>query len=613
MYYYRQDNPNSTVNNVGSKAQYLFQQFKLIRKELISQGQFSRFKKQFYNQMFEKYFWVIDKLTGFRDENILTVMDEIASDFKIALNEDKIDETDFELTREFQRLAASPVDYYDDYLKNKYKVSIVMPVHNSAMYLRHTLDNILSQSLQDWELIVVENGSTDNSVDILKEYANKEPRISYFSIGKSNPGFARNFGVDKARGHYLQFLDSDDEFQNSLLQNAYYRAFDSSADIVIFGMNEKSLNNTLSDVPNGLLYNGGRIKGETISLSDTTPYLYDKMFLLDYVKTNNFKLLEQFVGEDAYFTYTALLSTDKIVSCNKTLLTRIVRANGLMSTYAKNYKDEFNLHIAMLEWLKVNTIERIEEYRIKISETLYWFLFDMNRVKEDFKIVFYNELKDYYFEKLELDKIVVAKYSHDLSLQNRLSIIQDIKKNDYETFKSIYPDFGESKSALIPNTSVQDRGGKVIFGQKPSIGENSFVDIFSILIENRGTSNASAVIDFSYIGNNQKLKHDVLLVSLLIKELKGNVLEPTVLQAEWEKGYDIFKQNIYFTMRENVFTVYAKYTERYATFDYCTRIVTSREGENHFSVVRHNQGYLQDAMYPLAGDMVSINQVEEIS
>lgn len=611
LYYYRQDNPNSTINNISTKAQYLFKQFKLIRKELISQGNFSRFRKQFYQQMFEKYFWVVDKLTELRDENIIKIMDEIASDFKVALIEDKINETDFILTKEFQKLVGSPSDYYKKYIKNKYKVSIVMPVRNSGMYLRKTLDNILRQSFMDWELIVVENGSTDNSTDILTEYVKKDGRISYFSIGESNPGYARNFGIDKARGQYLQFLDSDDEFEESLLQDAYYRAFDSSADIVIFGMREKSLNGTTFNVPNGLISNGGRIQGENISLSDVTPYLYDKMFLLEYIKKNKFKLLEQSVGEDAYFTYTSLFSTGKIISLNKYLLTRIVRKNGLMSTYAKNYKDEFNLHISMLAWLKKNKPELIEEYQLKISETLYWFLFDMTRVKEDFKVKFFVEIRENYFEKLELDKIVVSKYSEDLQFQERLNKIQDVKKYDYETYSLLYPDFGKSKTALIPNVDIQDRGGKIVFGQKQSIGQDKVVDLFSIIIENKEASNISAIIDFTYMGDNIKINHDTLLVSLFLKKEANGILKSTVLQTEWEKGYDVLRNKIYYSFNENIFTIYIEYTERYAAMDYFARIMTSREVEGNFSIVRHNQGYIQDSMLTKTDDMIKIENTED--
>lgn len=116
-----------------------------------------------------------------------------------------------------------------------------------------------------------------------------------------------------ARGRYLQFLDADDHFEANLLQDAYYRAYDSATDILLFGMKEKLPNGEVHVVHNPLLTNGGRMSGEEISLDEVTPYLYDKLFLLEYIKENNLVNLEQFVGEDAYFTYTALLGTEKLL------------------------------------------------------------------------------------------------------------------------------------------------------------------------------------------------------------------------------------------------------------------------------------------------------------
>ena len=76
------------------------------------------------------------------------------------------------------------------------------------------------------------------------------------------------------------------------------------------------------------------------------------------------------------------------------MLTRIVRQDGLMSTYGMNYRDEFNLHDKMLEYLKQHAPNRIEAYRLKIINTLNWFIFDMNRVDQAFKERFYQELKE---------------------------------------------------------------------------------------------------------------------------------------------------------------------------------------------------------------------------
>lgn len=612
LYFYRQDNPNSTVNNLGTKANFLFQQFDLIRQSLIASGEFDRYKKYFYEQMFEKYMWCIDKLTEYRDSGVYSILDKIAADFQRALDVGNINDSEFKYIQDFFQIANNADQYYDLYLKNRYKVSVVMPVHNSELYLRKTLENVLGQTLKEIEVILVENGSTDNSLAIIEEFAKFDPRLTYVSIGKSNPGHARNVGIEMARGRYLQFLDSDDEFASNLLQEVYYRAYDMSSDILVFGMREKAINGVISDVHNALLYRGGRILGKDINLNETTPYLYDKLFLMDYVKSHNLRNLEQFVGEDAYFTYTALLGTDKIASLDKRLLTRIVRKNGLMSTYSKNYKNEFNLHSSMIKWLKENMPDRIEEYRIKIVNTLCWFLFDMDRVDAEFKYNFYSELKDTYIEELGLDELKIEKYSYDLGLQDRVKRINDISKYSYETYRTIYPDFGQRKTSVVPNVNIQERGGRLIFGQPKTMGKDTVIDMFSIIISDNNTSNASAVIDFSYIGDNNIFLHDSLLLSILIRERNG-VLESVVLQANWEKGYDLFKENIFYEFENNVFTVYVAYTERYAAFDYSFRILTSREGEDHFSVIKHNQGYIPDSMLQITSNLVKVSDVENIS
>lgn len=609
LYFYRQDNPNSTVNNVATKVPFLFQQFKLIRSNLIEQNKFERYKGYFYKQMFEKYFWAIEKLTHLRDESVYEVIQKVAVDFRQALETDQLNDIDFEYIKQFYQIVNDPAAYYEDYLKNLYKVSVVMPIHNASKYLRQTLETVCEQSLREIEIILVENGSTDNTMDIINEFAVKDPRITGISIGKSNPGHARNVGISMARGRYLQFLDADDHFEANLLQDAYYRAYDSATDILLFGMKEKLPNGEVHVVHNPLLTNGGRMSGEEISLDEVTPYLYDKLFLLEYIKENNLVNLEQFVGEDAYFTYTALLGTEKIVALNKYLLTRIVRQDGLMSTYGMNYRDEFNLHDKMLEYLKQHAPNRIEAYRLKIINTLNWFIFDMNRVDQAFKERFYQELKEKYIQQLGLDLVKKEKYSNDPEQVERITRIQNILQYNLEIYQNIYKDFGMKKTFIIPNVHIQERGGKVIFGQEKAQGNGTAIEMFSIIIADNDTSNASGVIDFVYMGDNTKIIHDSLLVSLLIKK-EGTTLKSIVLQAEWEKGYTLLQENMYYTFVDNVFTIWAGYTQKYAAFDYNVRILTSREGETHFSVVRQNQGYIQDTMTSIGNELTPINKIE---
>jgi glycosyltransferase involved in cell wall biosynthesis len=101
------------------------------------------------------------------------------------------------------------------------KVSIVIPVYNVEKYLRQCLDSVVNQTLKDIEIICVNDGSTDNSLQILEEYANKDDRIKI--INKDNGGLssARNAGLEIATGVYIGFVDSDDYIEIETYNEAY--------------------------------------------------------------------------------------------------------------------------------------------------------------------------------------------------------------------------------------------------------------------------------------------------------------------------------------------------------------------------------------------------------
>lgn len=90
------------------------------------------------------------------------------------------------------------------------KISVIIPVYNAEKYLAETLDSVLNQTFTDFEVIAVNDGSTDNSLNILNEYGNKDSRIKIFSNSNSGVSTARNTGIEKASGEYICFIDADD-------------------------------------------------------------------------------------------------------------------------------------------------------------------------------------------------------------------------------------------------------------------------------------------------------------------------------------------------------------------------------------------------------------------
>lgn len=115
------------------------------------------------------------------------------------------------------------------------KVSIIIPVYNSAMYLKQCLNSLINQTLTDLEIICINDGSTDNSAEILNEYAQKDSRIIVITQENSGLGATRNNGLEQAKGEYIGFVDSDDWIDENYYEKLYNAAKENSADIAICG------------------------------------------------------------------------------------------------------------------------------------------------------------------------------------------------------------------------------------------------------------------------------------------------------------------------------------------------------------------------------------------
>lgn len=114
------------------------------------------------------------------------------------------------------------------------KVSVIMPVYNVENYLRQCLDSVINQTLREIEIICVDDGSSDNSLKILLEYAAKDKRITVIKQNNLYAGVARNAGIAVAKGEYLSFLDSDDFFELNMLEEAYKAIKKEKSEIVFY-------------------------------------------------------------------------------------------------------------------------------------------------------------------------------------------------------------------------------------------------------------------------------------------------------------------------------------------------------------------------------------------
>ncbi|MCL2525477.1 MAG: glycosyltransferase [Coriobacteriia bacterium] len=215
-----------------------------------------------------------------------------------------------------------------------FDVSVIIPVFNSAKYLEQTLDSVIGQSFQNFEVICVDDGSTDDSVQILAEYSSKYSRLSYVTQKNQTAGPARNRGMDMARGRYLLFLDADDFIADTTIEEVFSKACATNADVTIFDgkifdqasreisepthyLNQKFLPELdvfdYRDVHNGLF----RI---------TNPAPWNKLFKSSFVRSKGLRFQSLPNCEDISFTYSALALAGKITTLDRRLIT--YRANN---------------------------------------------------------------------------------------------------------------------------------------------------------------------------------------------------------------------------------------------------------------------------------------------
>lgn len=204
-------------------------------------------------------------------------------------------------------------------------VSVVVPACNEEADIRDCLDSILNQTFADFELLCIDNGSTDSTVEIMERYAAADPRVRVlFSEGTA--GDARNIGMDAARGKYLLFLDSDDFFADDLLKDTVQAAEAHEADIVLFGGKRyDDREGTLSDKVEFISYYAFPKQQEVFSAQDvseklfqiTTPAPWSKLFLRELAIDNGLRFQSLPNSNDLFFTFSALSKAKRITGINK--------------------------------------------------------------------------------------------------------------------------------------------------------------------------------------------------------------------------------------------------------------------------------------------------------
>lgn len=252
------------------------------------------------------------------------------------------------------------------------KVSVIVPVYNVEKYIDRCLDSLVNQTLEDIEIIVVNDGSKDSSKEKILEYASKYNKIKY--LEKENGGLsdARNYGLPYATGDYIAFLDSDDFVDYTLYEKMYNKAIEEEADYVecdfywTYPHNEdNSFKNEITDIKKNCKLvedKGYRYTNKSEMFVYARVVAWNKLFKKEVIKEKFPKGLNY---EDIEFFYNNLPNIKKFAFVEEPLIYYIQRSSSIVNK--QNYKTGqiFTIFQNVIDYYKKNGL--YEEYKEEIE------------------------------------------------------------------------------------------------------------------------------------------------------------------------------------------------------------------------------------------------------
>lgn len=336
------------------------------------------------------------------------------------------------------------------------KFSIVIPVYNVENFLPDCLNSLKNQTFKDFEVICINDGSSDNSLDILNKYQKNDSRFIVISQENQGQGIARNKGIDLAKGEYILFIDPDDFIENNTLETLYNSFIETNADIIQFDystckencelkkrefFSKKIYKNSKYLIKDNDIFNWHKAKEKNlfgISLS-----AWDKAYKASHIKRNNIKFAPNKHSEDHIFSISANLLADKILYLQKPLYNYRLRAG---SSVNKASNDNFcifeNIELLKDFLIKNNFYNEYEKsFKEYIKIVLSWHYSNIPKENADKFLSKCQEIltSDEY-------RLLTKKINGSLSATEKIFSIKNLKQNGIKTkiltvlgFKIILP------------------------------------------------------------------------------------------------------------------------------------------------------------------------------
>lgn len=276
-------------------------------------------------------------------------------------------------------------------------VSIIVPVYNAEKYIDRCIQSVLCQSFSSWELLLVDDGSTDNSGAICDEYAFKDDRIKVLHKENGGVSSARNDGIRQSCGTWLTFIDIDDYVQDSFLEILVKEA--DKADLVVSGVHY--VNDKISFLPPDRL----------VDISDDLPFL-DEQLCSIYLMTCWAKLFKRsfVIGKEIYFNSSLRIGEDTDFVLQYMMCIKSIR---FIHTSSYNYNDEENLKLFKYSL-------NAENFELHLS----FILENLNRLRNKYRYSFscFEQMLNEYYSRLFFIYLLGIRNYSDFYTEHKLYI-----------------------------------------------------------------------------------------------------------------------------------------------------------------------------------------------
>lgn len=382
---------------------------------------------------------------------------------------------------------------------SKIFLSIIIPVFNTEEYLSKCLDSVCSQTLEDIEIICVDDGSSDDSLNILKEYAKKDERIRIISKENEGQGIARNIGIKEARGEYVGFVDSDDFVKKDMFEKLYQHANKNNLDIAMCKVSE--FNNVTHEVNDNLWYYSLGVfrdfDKEIFNHEDTSDFTceisvtpYNKIYKRSLLWDNNIHFAENLIFEDELFFYDVYLKAKRISIVDENLY--YYRTNRKGSTVEKSSEKDYSDIIPIFKQIREKIIEtgNYDLYKVKVANRfIHLILWRFSETSPKFRKNFYELIKEDFKELLKDQEIY-----NNLAPNIKSRTLKLINSSNYEAFRK--EDKNKIFSIVMACYNVEDYLSEAIESLiSQSFGFESNVQV--ILVDD-GSSDRTAEICKEY-------------------------------------------------------------------------------------------------------------------